>query len=207
MLVGASFGAVAVGMGLPLWTPVVMSLVVFAGGSQFLAVALIGAGASPVTAVFAGLLLNLRHLPFGLAIADVIGDRLAAKLVGAHVLIDESVAFALAQSNRAAARSVYWVVGIGLFVVWNVGTVGGALAGQAMGDPNAYGVDAAFPAVLVALMMPSFADRRTLVAAVVGGVVAAATTPFLPAGLPVMLALLAMLVPFVWKGKKVSSCP
>ncbi|MDT4990661.1 MAG: hypothetical protein QOH97_553 [Actinoplanes sp.] len=69
--VGASFGAIAIAYGLPTWVPFLMSTVVFAGGAQFLAVGLIAA--NPIAAVLAGLLLNARHLPFGLAVAETVG--------------------------------------------------------------------------------------------------------------------------------------
>ena len=69
-LVGLSFGAIAVAAGFPIWVPVLMSLVVFAGASQFLFIAIVGAGGNPIAAVAAGLLVNARHLPFGLAVGD-----------------------------------------------------------------------------------------------------------------------------------------
>src|SRR3712207_3126889 len=92
--IGASFGAIAVTSGLPWWAPPLMSLVVFAGGAQFMAVGLIMG--NPVAAVLAGLLLNARHLPFGLAVAGALGPRLPERLIGAHLMTDEVVAFTLA---------------------------------------------------------------------------------------------------------------
>src|SRR5213596_3524127 len=83
--VGASFGAITIAYGLPLWVPFVMSTVVFAGGAQFLAVGLITAG-NPVAAVLAGLLLNARHLPFGLAVAETIGPRRRDRILGSHLM-------------------------------------------------------------------------------------------------------------------------
>src|SRR5207237_4401232 len=137
--VGLSFGAIATAAGLPAWAVVAMSTVVFAGGSQFMAVALLSAG-NPVAAIFAGLLLNARHLPFGLAVADVLGSRWSARLIGSHILIDESVAFALAQSDQARRRAAFWLTGGTLFVCWNLGSVAGALLGQAVGDPATFGL-------------------------------------------------------------------
>src|SRR5512139_548049 len=90
--VGVSFGAIAVASGVPAWAVVAMSTLVFAGGSQFLAVGLLAAG-SPIAAIVGGLLLNARHLPFGLAVADVLAGSWARRMLGAHLLIDESVAF------------------------------------------------------------------------------------------------------------------
>jgi 4-azaleucine resistance transporter AzlC len=193
MAVGASFGAIAIAYGLPAWVPVVMSVLIFAGGAQFLAIGLLAAG-NPIAAVLAGLLLNARHLPFGLAVADTIGARWRDRLVGSHLMTDEAVAFALAESSPAARRRVYWLVGGSLFVAWNVGVVLGVLLGGATGDPDALGLDAAFPAGLIALILPSLRDRETRLVALTGAALAVALTPLLPAGLPVMCALLGLLV-------------
>jgi len=191
--VGVSFGAITVAAGLPAWVVPAMGVLVFAGGSQFLAVGLMAAG-NPVAAVLGGLLLNARHLPFGLAVAGAVGDRWPAKLVGSHLLIDESVAFALAQPDPRRRRRAYWLTGVSLFVVWNAGSLLGVLLGSAVGDPAALGVDAAFPAGLLALILPSLRDRETRLVAGLGAVVAVLTTPVLPAGLPVLLALAGLLV-------------
>lgn len=189
---GASFGAISVGSGLPWWMPVLMSVAIFAGGSQFMAVGIVAAGGSPAAAVVAGLVLNARHLPFGLAIGDVLGRSPLARIVGIHLLIDESTAFAMAQKDPARARAAYWACGVALFFSWNVGVLVGALAGQAIGDTATFGLDAAFPAAMLALTLPSLKDARTRNAALAGAAIALATTPFLPAGVPVLLALVGL---------------
>jgi 4-azaleucine resistance transporter AzlC len=194
--VGVSFGAIAVAAGLPVWAVFAMSVLVFAGGSQFMAVGLVAAG-NPVAAVFAGLLLNARHLPFGLAVADAVGSGWRRQLLGSHILIDESVAFTMAQSDQAGRRRAYWLTGAALFVTWNVGTVLGVLLGGSVGDTDSLGLDAAFPAGLIALLLPSLRDRDTRTVAVGGAALAVLTTPLLPAGLPVLLALGALVL--VWR--------
>ncbi|MGK5674210.1 AzlC family ABC transporter permease [Micromonospora sp. URMC 106] len=186
--VGASFGAVAVAAGLPAWATVAMSLLVFAGGAQFMAVGLVAAG-SPLAAVLAGLLLNARHLPFGLALADSMGRPPWRRLLGSHLMTDEATAFALARPAGAARRRAFWLAGTVLFLTWNLGTVLGVLAGGAVGDPAAFGLDAAFPAGLIAMLLPSLRDRDTRRMALAGAVLAVLATPLLPAGLPVLLAL------------------
>ncbi|MEU4691093.1 AzlC family ABC transporter permease [Actinoplanes sp. NPDC023714] len=191
--VGASFGAISIAYGLPPWAPIAMSTIVFAGGSQFLAAGLIAAG-NPIAAVLAGLLLNARHLPFGLAIADTIGGRWRDRLVGSHIMTDEATAFALAEPDPQQRRRIYWLVGTTLFVTWNIGTALGVLLGGATGDPDALGLDAAFPAALIALILPSLRDRRTRLVALTGALIAVALTPLLPAGLPVLCALLGLLI-------------
>jgi 4-azaleucine resistance transporter AzlC len=187
--VGVSFGAVGVAAGLPAWLLPVMSTLIFAGGSQFMAVGLMAAG-NPFAAVLAGLLLNARHLPFGLALADTLGDGgWPTRLIGSHLLVDETVAFALAQPDPHRRRRAYWLTGVTLFIVWNVGTLLGVALGAVVSDPAALGLDAAFPAGLLALLLPSLRDRATRRVALLGATIAVLTTPLLPAGLPVLLAL------------------
>lgn len=193
-VVGASFGAVTVASGLPLWLPSLLSVAVFAGASQFLFVGILTAGGSVVAAAAAGLLVNLRHVPFGFAVSDALGPALSRRLLGSHVMTDEAVAFALARRAPAARRTAYWACAVPLFVFWNLGTLAGALGGRALHDTRSLGLDAAFPAVLLALIRPALGERRTLAAAVTGAAIALCSAPFLPAGLPVLLALLGVAV-------------
>lgn len=193
-LVGAAFGAVAVGAGLPAWLPALLSLVVFAGASQLLFVGVLVAGGGPVAAALAGLLVNLRHLPFGFAVADVLHGRRVRRLVGTHLITDEATAFTLAQSGPARRRAAFWLSGVGLFVCWNLGVGLGVLAGRVVGDTDALGLDAAFPAVLLALVLPALrADRVARRAVALGSLVAVAAALVLPAGLPVVAALAGLL--------------
>lgn len=202
-VVGISFGAIAVASGLEWWMPSALSVLVFAGGSQFMVVGVVAAGGGLLAAVLGALLLNARHLPFGLAIGDIMGRGTLARAVGSHLMIDESVAFALAQKDPARARAVFWFLGTTAFVVWNVGTVVGAAAGQVIGDTDAFGLDAAFPAALIALLLPALRNARVRNASLLGAAIALAATPFLPAGVPVLLALagLVVLVPAPKKEK------
>ena len=193
--VGASFGAIAIAYGLPTWVPFLMSTAVFAGGAQVLAVGLIAA--NPVAAVLAGLLLNARHLPFGLAVSETIGPRWRDRLIGSHLMTDEVVAFTLAERDPARRRRTYWLIGFTLFTSWNIGTALGVLLGGATGDPATLGLDAAFPAGLIALLMPSLRDRATRLVALAGAAIAVLLTPVLPAGLPVMSALLGLAILFL----------
>ncbi|QUQ66886.1 branched-chain amino acid permease [Kutzneria sp. CA-103260] len=207
---GASFGAIAVAAHISVWLVCAMSLLVFAGGSQFMVVGIVAAGGSPIAAVVAGLLLNARHLPFGLAMGDLLGQKLAARIVGSHILIDESVAFAMAQrstnpGDRKRAKAAFWTCGAALFLTWNTGTLLGALIGQVIGDPNRFGMDAAFPAAMLALVLPALKDRVTLRVALLGAAIAVATTPFLPAGIPVVLAALGVVAALPTREKAVTA--
>lgn len=191
-VVGVSFGAIAVSGGLPAWVPLAMSPAVFAGGAQFAALYIALGGGGALAAVVAGLVLNARLLPFGFAVADVLDLPWPARLLGSQLLTDESVAFTLLQRDPVRRRAAFFVCGVLLFVVWNVGTLLGVLAGRAVGNPDALGLDAASPMVLLALVLPALREPRARRAALVGAVVALAATPFLPAGLPVLLALIGL---------------
>ncbi|WP_019815916.1 AzlC family ABC transporter permease, partial [Saccharomonospora saliphila] len=173
-LVGVSFGAITVSSGLPVWLPMLLSVLVFAGASQFMFVGLVVSGGNPVAAVLAALLINARHLPFGFAVGDVLGRGWPSRLAGSHLMIDETVAFALAQRDADRRRAVYWACGVTLFVLWNLGVVVGAFAGTVVTDTDAFGLDAAFPAVLLALVLPSLRDRATRDAVLAGVVIAVA---------------------------------
>ncbi|MEV7098491.1 AzlC family ABC transporter permease [Amycolatopsis sp. NPDC051045] len=192
-LVGVSYGAIAVSSGFPLWLPMLMSLLVFAGASQFMFLGIVAAGGNPFAAVLAGLLANARHLPFGFAVGDAVGRRWGARLFGSHLMSDETVAFAMAQDEAPRRRAAYWACGLGIFVFWNTGVLVGAYAGTAISDTDAFGLDAAFPAVLLALVLPSLRDKAARLPVLIGVLVALAATPFLPAGLPVLLALAGVL--------------
>jgi branched chain amino acid efflux pump len=188
-IVGVSFGAAAVGGGLPWWAPVALSVLVFAGGSQIAAVGVVLSGGSPVAAVLAGAVLNTRMFPYGLAVADVVEGPWWRRLLATHLITDESVAFAMRQPSPQRRRSAFWACGVLLFAVWNATVLLGVVAGSAMRNTSAFGLDATFPAVMLALALPTLTSRSTRVAAGTGAVIAVALTPVLPAGLPLLAAL------------------
>jgi 4-azaleucine resistance transporter AzlC len=204
-VIGVSYGAVAVTSGFPLWLPVTTAVLVLAGASEFLFVGIIAAGGSPVAAVLAGLLVNARHITYGLALPDVIepGWR---RLAGTHVMNDESVVLALSQPDPARRRSAYWVSGLGMLACWPAGALIGGLAGSALRNPDVLGLDAMFPAAILALILPALrgqnqggqgragSARATRRAVLAGAVIALATAPFLPPGLPELLALVGLLL-------------
>jgi predicted branched-subunit amino acid permease len=121
--------------------------------------------------------------------AGLVIRRWLIRLLGAQIITDESVAFALRQTDPARRRAAFWTCGLSLFGAWNVAVLLGVLAGSVVRNTNAFGLDATFPAVLIALALPALAELRTRVSAGTGAVIAVALTPVLPAGLPVLAAL------------------
>jgi 4-azaleucine resistance transporter AzlC len=207
--IGLSYGAIAVASGFPLWVPAAQSVLVLAGASEFLFIGIVAAGGNPLAAAAAGLLVNARHLPYGLALPDMTGPdmtgpdmtgpgrpmkRSMKRLLGSHVMNDESVMFALAQEDLPRKRAAYWACGLGVLLCWPAGAVLGALIGSVIADTGAFGLDAMFPAVILALIVPALRERQLRCAALIGAVIALATTPFLPPGLPELLALCALLI-------------
>src|ERR1700744_6455390 len=175
--IGLSYGAVAVASGFPLWVPAALSVLVLAGASEFLFIGIVAAGGNPIAAALAGLLVNARHLPYGLALPEVTG-RGWRRLLGTHLMNDESVVFALAQPDLPRKRAAYWACGLGVLICWPGGAVLGALIGSAVHNTSAFGLDAMFPAVILALIVKDLRDSRTLRAALAGAAIALAATPF-----------------------------
>lgn len=197
-IVSVSFGATATSSGLPPWVPIVMSLIVFSGGAQIAATSIALSGGGPVAAVAAGALLNSRMLPYGFAVSDVLDGPWYRRLFGAHVITDEAVGFSLRQDSPGERRFAFWSCGILLYLSWNVATVAGTVAGTMVRNTGAFGLDATFPAVMLALALPLVTDRRTGAAAGTGAIAAVALTPVLPAGLPVLASLGGLA--WLWRG-------
>ena len=195
-LIGLSFGVLARTSGLSLAMTQAMSLLVFAGGAQFLAIATIAAGGTPLAAVLGGIVLNARHLPYGLAMASHLRGPLWKRALSSQIVLDESTALSLAQPTPELGRRAFYACGCALFLCWNLGTLVGAIAGGAIGDPATLGLDAAFPASMLALLAPLLRRRDVRAAALAGGAIALAATPFSAPGVPILLAAAGALV--VW---------
>lgn len=191
---GAAFGVLSTTNGLDLPKTMALSVLVFTGASQFAVVGVIGSGGSEVAGVASALLLAARNGFYGLALARHVRARLLGRLAEAQLVIDESTALALAQPDPADRERAFLAAGLSVFGFWNLGTVLGAVSGEAIGDPAALGLDAAFPAGFIALAAPAFGHRRGLVAAGVGALVALVATPFVRPGVPILLAAVGAVV-------------
>jgi 4-azaleucine resistance transporter AzlC len=194
---GLSFGVVADQAALTVAEACALSLLVFAGSSQFAAVGVVAAGGAPVAAVASGLLLNARSVAFGLALAPVLGGSVWRRLAFSQLVIDESTAMSVAQGDPARARQAFWLTGLAVFVLWNLATLLGVVAGGAIGEPEALGLDAAFPAAFVALLAPRLQDRQGRVAAAAGAAIALVAVPIAPAGVPILFAAGGVVVALV----------
>jgi predicted branched-subunit amino acid permease len=204
---GLSYGVLAVAAGLSPLVTTLSSVLVLAGGAQFAFVGVLAAGGAPMTGAVGGLLLNLRYLAFGLAIARLLPSApLPRRLADSYIVFDESVALALTAPRGEAVRRFRWV-GVAAATGWIVSTAVGAYGGTLLGDPEVLGLDAAFPAGFLALLAPWLRQRDGRLAAVVGAGLALALTPVAPPGVPIIAAGLGAVVAMVVvrRARKVSS--
>jgi predicted branched-subunit amino acid permease len=189
---GVTFGAAGTAAGLSVLQCCAMSALVFTGASQFALVGVLGGGGAALAGAVSALALGVRNAFYSIRLASLLRLRGSRRLIGAQVVTDETTAMATAQPDLGSARLAFVVTGVSLYAGWNLATLLGALVAGAIGNPNSFGIDAAVPAAFLALLAPrlrGFRERRTAVLAVLLGIVA---VPFLPVGVPVLVAALAV---------------
>jgi len=193
---GLPFGALSVAAGLSIWQTCFLSMVMFTGASQFALIGIIATGgvAAGPAAIANAALLGLRNAFYGVTLSRTLGVTGWKRWVAAHLTIDESTAVAVAQSTKPLQRRGFWLTGSGVFLVWNVSSLLGAVLGDAIGDVKALGLDAAAPAAFLGLLWPRLRRRQALVVAVASAVLAVAATPYLPAGVPILLTVAVAIV-------------
>ncbi|HEY7754603.1 MAG TPA: AzlC family ABC transporter permease [Actinomycetota bacterium] len=190
---GISFGVLARASGFGWLSPIVMSATTFAGSAQFASASILGDGGTVAAAVTAALLLNARYGPIGVSVAPYLAGSGWSRFVRSQLVVDESWAIAAQEDGRYDPR-VLVGAGSALYASWVVGTAIGSIGGEALGDPATLGLDAAFPALFLALLVPQLRKRRAVPAAVVGAAIALVLTPLAPAGVPIIAASAACLL-------------
>jgi 4-azaleucine resistance transporter AzlC len=181
----------AAGMGS--WAPLVMSATTFAGSAQFAVTSILGASASTAAAIAAAVLLNARYAPISISVAPLFQGPRLRRLLESQLIVDESWALASRGDGRFDRR-ILLGAGLLLYAAWVTGTAMGVLAGDALGDPKDLGLDGAFPALFLALLVPQLRASRAAVAALAGGGIALALIPITPAGVPIVAAAAACLI-------------
>jgi len=191
-IVGLTFGVLANSVGLTMPQIMVMSALVFTGASQFAAVSVVAADGSGFAAFGSAMLLAARNALYGPVVARLLPTNRAARLAASHFVIDETTAMASVQKDDAAARDAFWWTAIWLWSLWNLASVAGAVLGSEIADPQAWGLDVAFPAGFVALLAPHVGKTPGRVAAFVGAALAVAFTPIAPAGVPLLIGAIGV---------------
>ena len=192
---GTAFGAAAVAAGFSVLQACLLSLLTFTGASQFAVIGVLGAGGTAITGIATASLLGFRNSIYSMIMKPILNLRGVKKLVATQITIDESVAVSTAEEVRGkdAMRHGFWLTGSGVYVFWNFFTLLGALGAQAIGDPSAWGLDAAVPAAFLGLVWPRLKNRDEFVLAISAALLALALTPIVAAGLPIIAtALLAV---------------
>jgi 4-azaleucine resistance transporter AzlC len=190
---GASFGVLARASGIDSVQAIVMSGTTFAGSAQFAVASILGAAGGVVSAIVAATLLNARYAPISVSLAPIFVGGPVRRLLESQLIVDESWAMSRREDGRYD-RKLLVGGGLVLYACWMSGTVIGALAGDALGDPTDLGLDAAFPALFLAILVTQVHDRQALAAAVLGGLIALVLLPFAPAGVPIVAAAAACLL-------------
>ncbi len=192
---GIAFGAAAVADHFTVLQACLLSLLLFSGASQFAVVGVMGAGGSAISAIATSTLLGSRNALYGLRLAPILSHRGWKRAVGAQITIDESTGVALSQSTDEEMKKGFWYTGIGVFIFWNFFTVLGALGANAIGNPSAWGLDAAVPAAFLGLLWPRLKAKETWAVAGTAIVLALSLAPIVPAGVPIIsCALISIIV-------------
>ena len=195
---GISFGAIALAGGLDFWQTMALSFLMFTGGSQFGLVGVVAAGGAPLAGAATAIMLGARNALYGLGLSELLKVRGARRLFASQLVIDESTAMAIGRDSERAGRLGFYATGIGVFVLWNLGTAIGVVGASWLSDPRLLGLDAAAPAAFLALLAPRLRGRETWAIALAAALVAIVTVPFVPIGFPVLIAALVGVVVGVW---------
>ena len=192
-LFALSFGVLARAAGMGLAAPLVMSATTFAGSAQFAVASVLGSAGSAGAAIAAAVMLNARYAPIGISIAPAFHGSLPRRLLQSQLIVDETWAMTI---RRKGGFDLQVLLGAGavLYICWNLGTALGLILGNVINDPNDLGLDAAFGALFLALLVPQLRGRREVTAALLGGGIALALIPFVPAGVPIIAGASGSLV-------------
>ena len=193
---GVSFGVLAQAAGMGVVAPIVMSATTFAGSAQFAAASVLETGGGALGAVGAAALLNARYAPMSLTVAPSMRGSLLGRLVQSQLIVDESWALAQVGGGRVDRRLLVGA-GVLFYVGWVGGTAVGALGSGFLGDPERYGLDAAFPALFLALLVRQLASRQDVAAALLAAAIALALVPISSPGVPIIAASAACLLGLV----------
>jgi len=202
-LYGTAFGAASIAAGFSVLQTCLLSLLAFSGASQFAVVGVMGAGGTAIAGIATASLLGLRNMLYALRMAPLLRVSGFKKVIAAQVTIDESTGVALSQEKLGteAMKQGFWLTGFGVYIFWNIFTLLGALGAKAMGNPSAWGLDAAVPAAFLGLVWPRLTNKLERALAVGALVLAVLLSPVLSAGLPI-IATVILAVIFGWKVRR-----
>jgi len=202
-LYGTAFGAASIAAGFSVLQTCLLSLLAFSGASQFAVVGVMGAGGTAIAGIATASLLGVRNMLYALRMAPLLRVSGFKKVIAAQVTIDESTGVALSQEKLGteAMKQGFWLTGFGVYIFWNIFTLLGALGAKAMGNPSAWGLDAAVPAAFLGLVWPRLTNKLERALAVGALVLAVLLSPVLSAGLPIIATVVLAMI-FGWKVRR-----
>ena len=173
-------GAFPVEAGMSAGMSIAMSIFIFAGASQLAIAQLVGENTGYAAILLAALVINLRFAMYSASLAPHFSElgRLP-RLMSPYILTDQGYALSVSyyQDDQTSQSKLWYYLGVSipLWLIWQVGTLVGALAGAAI--PPEWSLDFAIPLVFLSLIVPAIKDRSMLLAAIVSGVIATALYP------------------------------
>jgi len=213
---GMIYGVAAYEAGLPLSVALAMSLLVFAGSSQFVAAQLFASGAAGIVIVLTTFVVNLRHTLYSASLAPYLRHLSAGwKWLLAFLLTDEAYAVTITrfrqQPATAARTAQHWFMlgaGLTLWIAWQISSAAGFLLGAEI--PASWSLDFTLALTFIALLVPALHDRPAILAALTAGVVAVAALGW-PYSLGLSAGVLAGIAAGIaaerWSGQRLSASP
>ncbi|MHB1295676.1 MAG: AzlC family ABC transporter permease [Anaerolineae bacterium] len=183
---GVAYGAVAA-QNMSVGQTLLMSLTVFAGTAQFIAASMLAQGASYVSILVTGILINLRLVLMSAAITPHVASAPTLRPVAAQLLTDESFAVSMAEFDQRPSDALFFVgSGLALYIIWQLASLTGALFGA--GIPAGFGLEYALSASLICLIFLLVRGRRGVIVALAAAVLSLLLRPVVTSTWSTMVA-------------------
>lgn len=200
-VISLSYGVLATQAGFSAWQAIAVAAFVFAGSAQFASLSIVAGGGAIPAALAAATLMNSRFLAMGIALAPSLPGGPATRAAQGQTVVDSSWALA-SRDDGTFDRWLMFGTTVPQYVTWLTGTVVGALAGDVIGDPERWGLDALFPVFFLAILFAELKRPGARVAALLGVLIALALVPLTPPGIPILAASTAALVGLALPGRQ-----
>jgi 4-azaleucine resistance transporter AzlC len=200
-VISLSYGVLATQAGFTPWQAIAVAALVFAGSAQFASLSIVAGGGGIPAAVAAATLMNSRFLAMGMALGPSLPGKPAVRAAQGQAVVDSSWALA-SRGDGTFDRWLLFGTTLPQYLTWLAGTVVGAFAGDLVGDPERWGLDALFPVFFIAILLAELKRPGARVAALAGVVIALALVPWTPPGIPILAASTAALLGLALPGRE-----
>lgn len=189
---GAAFGVLARTAGYDILQTQAFSAFIFAGAAQVAAVTITAGGGGAVAIILTTLLLNLRHVLYGLSLRPFLPQHVRPpRALLAYLLTDEAYGVTIrAYLDGRSGPFFLFGAGLSLYIAFNAATLAGAVLGSIIPDPHHIGLDFIFPLTFLALLVPLLRSRTGVVVALVSGICALVLSRLVPGGITILVSTL-----------------